>query len=420
MRINHALKTALVGLLSNKGRSFLTILGVVIGIAAVISISAIGQGAQSLVIGQMEILGANNIFIEPGAWSGRMETGSMMQSMVEEMEIKTLKYEDALAVQELALVDKAAPFAFGVSRVVYENKSKKATFFGTTPEVFDIMNVHSVLGRDFTAEEVSFRQRVAVLGHKIKKDLFGEENPIGEKIRIKKTNFKVIGVIDEKGTQSFMNLDENIYLPITAAQNFLLGQDYIRWIIVNAKNEETINGAIEDIRSLLRERHNIYNPEGDPAKDDFKVMGQKETAQILGNITGIFTILLSSIAAISLLVGGIGIMNIMLVSVTERTKEIGLRKAVGASKQDILSQFLLEAVLLTFIGGVFGIVFGALLSYGTSLVFGQFLGETWGFLLPLKAVVLGVGVSIIIGLVFGIYPARKAAQLSPIEALRYE
>ena len=420
MRINHALKTALIGLLSNKGRSLLTILGVVIGIAAVISISAIGQGAQKLVIGQMEILGANNIFIEPGAWSGRMETGSMMQTMVEEMEIKTLKYEDALAIQELALVDKAAPFAFGVSRVVHENKSKKVTFFGTTPEVFDIMNVHSVLGRDFTAEEVSFRQRVAVLGHKIKKDLFGEENPIGEKIRIKKTNFKVIGVIDEKGTQSFMNMDENIYLPITAAQNFLLGQDYIRWIIVNAKNEETINGAIEDIRSLLRERHNIYNPEGDPAKDDFKVMGQKETAQILGNITGIFTILLSSIAAISLLVGGIGIMNIMLVSVTERTKEIGLRKAVGASKQDILSQFLLEAVLLTFIGGVFGIVFGALLSYGTSLVFGQFLGETWGFLLPLKAVVLGVGVSIIIGLVFGIYPARKAAQLSPIEALRYE
>lgn len=420
MKLSNSFFTALDGLRTNKGRSALSILGIVIGIAAVIGIMSVGQGAQSLVLGQIASLGSNNIFIEPGPWSERMEGGQMMQSMMEEFEIKTLKYEDALAIEKIPTIEMTAPFVMGVARVVYGTESKKITFLGSTPAASKITDTQIVLGRDITEQEVKSVSKIAVLGHKIKEDLFNGENPIGKIIRIKKTNFKVVGVMEEKGAQTFMDLDQYIYIPLTTAQKVLLGQNYLRWIIAKAKSEKVIDEAVDDIRLLLRERHNIYNPEGDPAKDDFKVMSQKETAKILGNITGIFTLLLSSIAGISLLVGGIGIMNIMLVSVTERTREVGLRKAVGAGKKDILNQFLLEAVLLTLIGGIFGILLGALLSFGASLAFGYFFQSSWGFILPLRAVALGVGVSVAIGLIFGIYPARKAAQLSPIEALRYE
>jgi len=420
MKLSNSFFTALTGLKANKGRSALTILGIVIGISAVIGVISVGQGAQSLILGQIASLGSNNIFIEPGPWSERMESGQMMQSMMEEFEIKTLKYEDALAIEKIPTIEMAAPFVMGVVRIVYETESKKVTFLGTTPEAAEITNVNFILGRGLTDQDVKSMARVAVLGYKTKQDLFGEENPLGKTIRIKKTNFRVVGVAEELGPQALMDLDESLYLPITTCQKLLLGQEHIRWIIAKAESEKVIDEAVDDIRLVLRERHDIYNPEGDPAKDDFKVMSQKETARILGNITGIFTLLLSSIAGISLVVGGIGIMNIMLVSVTERTREIGLRKAVGARKKDILIQFLLEAVLLTFIGGIFGILLGALLSFGASLAFGYFFESSWGFILPLRAVALGVGVSVAIGLIFGIYPARKAAQLNPIEALRYE
>ena len=420
MKLSESFFTALDGVRANKSRSALTILGIVIGIAAVIGVISIAQGAESLILGQIASLGSNNIFVEPGAWSERMERGQMMQSMMEELEIKTLKYEDALALEKIPTIEMAAPFVMGVVRIVYGTESKKVTFLGTTPEAAEITNVNFILGRGLTDQDVKSMAKVAVLGYKTKQDLFGEENPLGKTIRIKKTNFKVIGVAEELGPQAFMDLDESLYLPLITSQKLLLGQDHITWIIAKAKSEKVIDRAVDDIRLVLRERHNIYNPESDPAKDDFKVMSQKETARILGNITGIFTILLSSIAGISLLVGGIGIMNIMLVSVTERTREIGLRKAVGARKKDILSQFLLEAILLTVLGGLLGILFGALISFAGSLAFGYFFDSSWGFILPLQAVALGVGVSVAIGIIFGIYPARKAAQLSPIDALRYE
>jgi len=412
--------TAIDGLKANKSRSALTILGIVIGIAAVIAMMAIGKGAQGLILSQIATLGSNNIFIEPGPWSKNMERGTLMQSMVEEMEIKTLKYEDALAIEKIQNVDKVAPLVIGVDRVIAETESKKVTYLGTTPQMIEISDLRCYLGRCIEDYDVKSNARVAVLGYKLKKDLFGDENPVGKKVRIKKTTFKIIGVAEEKGVQSFLNMDELVHMPITTAQEFLTGADYIRWIAVKVKDENLIDQTIEDIRLLLRERHNIYNPSGDLTKDDFKVVSQKETADVLGQITSIFTVLLSCIAAISLVVGGIGIMNIMLVSVTERTREVGLRKAVGARKKDILLQFLFEAVLLTLIGGVLGIVLGAFISWVTSFVFGQLLNTSWGFLLPLNAVLLGVGVSVAIGLIFGMYPAQKAANLNPIEALRYE
>jgi len=420
MKWSESFFTAIDGLKANKSRSALTILGIVIGIAAVIAMMAIGKGAQGLILSQIATLGSNNIFIEPGPWSKNMERGTLMQSMVEEMEIKTLKYEDALAIEKIQNVDKVAPLVIGVDRVIAETESKKVTYLGTTPQMIEISDLRCYLGRCIEDYDVKSNARVAVLGYKLKKDLFGDENPVGKKVRIKKTTFKIIGVAEEKGVQSFLNMDELVHMPITTAQEFLTGADYIRWIAVKVKDENLIDQTIEDIRLLLRERHKIYNPSGDLTKDDFKVVSQKETADVLGQITSIFTVLLSCIAAISLVVGGIGIMNIMLVSVTERTREVGLRKAVGARKKDILLQFLFEAVLLTLIGGVLGIVLGAFISWVTSFVFGQLLNTSWGFLLPLNAVLLGVGVSVAIGLIFGMYPAQKAAKLNPIEALRYE
>jgi len=420
MKWSESFFTAIDGLKANKSRSALTILGIVIGIAAVIAMMAIGKGAQGLILSQIATLGSNNIFIEPGPWSKNMERGTLMQSMVEEMEIKTLKYEDALAIEKIQNVDKVAPLVIGVDRVIAETESKKVTYLGTTPQMIEISDLRCYLGRCIEDYDVKSNARVAVLGYKLKKDLFGDENPVGKKVRIKKTTFKIIGVAEEKGVQSFLNMDELVHMPITTAQEFLTGADYIRWIAVKVKDENLIDQTIEDIRLLLRERHKIYNPSGDLTKDDFKVVSQKETADVLGQITSIFTVLLSCIAAISLVVGGIGIMNIMLVSVTERTREVGVRKAVGARKKDILLQFLFEAVLLTLIGGVLGIVLGAFISWVTSFVFGQLLNTSWGFLLPLNAVLLGVGVSVAIGLIFGMYPAQKAAKLNPIEALRYE
>lgn len=421
MKLSEHLKTAFAGLKTNKTRSALTMLGIVIGIAAVIIMLSIGSGAEDLIIGQIASMGSNNIFIEPGSFDkGKGGEGGMMQSMTEEMQIKTLKYSDAVAISKDPTIEFASPAVFGTSRVVYKNTDKKITFMGVTPEILEINNTRLILGRPFSDAEVKSMARVAILGYEVKKDLFGEINPLGKMIRIKKTNFKVIGVAEEQGMQMFQNLDQNIYVPITAAQKLLLGIDHITYIVAKVKSEELIDQAVENIRLTLRERHNIKNPENDLSKDDFKVISQKEAANMLSTVIGILTLFLSSVAAIALVVGGIGIMNIMLVTVTERTREIGLRKAVGARKKDILWQFLLEAVVLTIFGGIVGVVFGIILSFLGSVLLSRFWMESWVFTISPIGIVLAFGVAAGFGLIFGIYPARKAAKLSPIEALRYE
>lgn len=421
MKLSEHLKTALVGLKTNKTRSALTMLGIVIGITAVIVMISIGNGAQEMIIGQIASMGSNNIFIEPGSFDrGASGEGGMMQSMVEGMQIKTLKYSDAVAISKDPTIDIVSPAVFGTSRVVYKNIDKKITFMGVTPELLEINDTYLVLGRPFTDGEVKGMARVAILGYEVKRDLFGQSNPLGKTIRIQKTNFKVIGVAEEQGMQMFQNLDQNIYVPITTAQKLLLGIDHIIWIVAKVKSEGLVDQAVENIRLTLRERHNINNPENDLSKDDFKVISQKEAADMLSSVIGIFTLFLSSVAAIALVVGGIGIMNIMLVTVSERTREIGLRKAVGARKKDILWQFLLEAVILTVLGGLIGIILGIIFSYLGGLVLSRVLTVKWVFTISPRAVVLAFGVATAIGLVFGIYPARKAAKLSPIEALRYE
>jgi len=417
MKFTNSFKTAIIGLKTNKTRSFLTVLGIVIGIASVILMMSLGDGAQNLILRQIMSMGANNVYVEPGAFSGG---GDMTQQMMEGMEVKTFTLKDIEAIAKDPLVEMAAPIVVSVSRVVYKNNDEKITFFATTPAYNKITDAQTILGSNFTDFEVQGMSKVAVLGYKIKEDLFEDENPIGKIIRIKKTNFRVIGVMEEQGTQMFQNLDEYIYIPITTAQKFLLGINHVQSSVVKIISQDQIDEAVEDIRLILRERHNIYNPDGDLAKDDFKVVSGKETADIMNTVTSILTLLLSSVAAIALVVGGVGIMNIMLVSVAERTREIGLRKAVGARSKDILYQFLIESVVLTVLGGVLGILLGAIFSYLVSIVLTMALGIQWDFVLSLSSIILAFGVAAVIGLVFGIYPARKAAKLSPIDALRYE
>jgi len=413
-------KTALIGLKTNKTRSFLTILGIVIGISSVVTMVSIGAGAQNIIISQISSIGPTNIFIEPGGQPKERDRGPNMQTMLEEFDITTLTQEDALAIEQDPLIKDVASFVVGVDKIMYGNKNIKVTYMGTTALGIDMFDAKTDMGVNITDKDVKSMARKMVIGIKIKEDLFGDEDPIGKTVRIQKTNFKIVGVLEEKGMQMFINMDEAVYVPLTTAQKILLGQDHLRYIISRVISEDRIDEAMHSVRLTLRERHDIYNPEGDTSKDDFKITSQKETAELLTTVTGVFTTFLSAVAAIALVVGGIGIMNIMLVSVTERTREIGLRKTVGATKKDILWQFLLEAVNLTFLGGLMGILLGFLLSLGSSFIFGRMLGLNWEFFFPLSSVITAFLVSTLIGLIFGIYPARKASELSPIEALRYE
>ncbi|MBU4284827.1 ABC transporter permease [Patescibacteria group bacterium] len=418
MRLRDSLKISFITLRTNKMRSALTMLGIIIGVGSVILMMSIGRSAQNLIIGQIQSLGSNSIYIEPGSFDPKGGFG--MEMALEEMTIKTLKLKDMEAIEKDPLVDMAYPMVYGTARAVYQNNDEKITFIGTTPEAYIMDDWHAVIGRDINEEEVKSMARVATLGYKIAGDLFGEEDPIGKTIRIKKTSFKVIGVMEERGMEMFQNYDEYVYIPVTTAQKLLLGIDHLNAITVRAINEDTVDRLMENIRFILRDTHNIYNPEGDLSRDDFKVMSQVEASNMMAQITGILTAFLSSIAAIALIVGGIGIMNIMLVSVTERTKEIGLRKAVGARNKDILNQFLLESITLTLIGGIIGFLGGTSISFIVAIVLSSVLNISWGFAVPVSAVVLAFGVAAIVGLVFGIYPAKKAAKLNPIEALRHE
>jgi putative ABC transport system permease protein len=414
MKLKDSVQTAVRGLKHAKLRSFLTMLGIVIGIGSVILLMSIGSSAQQLILNQVKSIGSNLIVIIPGATkSGRLSSPASVQGII----IKTLTQRDLDALGREPSVARATAEVRGQAKIVYENNDETATYEGVTANFFEIRKYNVVNGYPFTDSDVQSFNHVAVIGSALADRLFGAQNPLGKVIRLRDISFRVVGVLEKKGVGPFgIDQDSLVLLPMSVAQKQLLGIDYFNVISVEANEAYTIDFAKARITDVIRRSHGIT----DPAKDDFTIQTQEDILSILGNITSILQIFLTAIASISLIVGGIGIMNIMYVAVVERTREIGLRKAVGATNRDILEQFLSEAVILTFIGGVVGIAGGAF--FTVLIYFGviYFANIAWVFSLPVSAILLAVLVSTVIGVVFGIYPAHRASKLNPTEALRYE
>jgi len=394
----------------NKTRSFLTVLGIVIGIAAVILMLSIGQGAEGFILNQVADLGSDLVFVEPSSGD---PTAGPPDPFIEQ----TIDLDDVEALQKTGLFEFVSPILISSVLVSRETESKFAQVAGVNEDYVSVFPADLVLGRFIDASDVETYAKATVLGKSVADDLFGDQDPVGMKMKVKKTTLRVVGVFEEQGTRFFQNLDDRIAIPITTAQRDIFGVNHVTFIASRALGD--VETAKEETRYVLRDTHDIDNPEGLQEKDNFFVSTQDDAVDIIGVVGSVLTLLLSSIAAISLIVGGIGIMNIMLVSVSERTKEIGLRKAVGATYREILQQFLLEAVLLTVAGGVVGVIVGATTSYIAAVIISSFVGG-WAFVIPIQAVVLAVVVATAVGILFGIYPAKSAARLDPVEALRYE
>jgi putative ABC transport system permease protein len=414
MPIKSTLRIALKSLLTHKGRSALTMLGVVIGVMAIVIIVAVGRGAEGLIANEITSLGADIVWIEPG----REPTGPT--DFTSTILSNTLKTKDIEALQNKSNVPglkDIAPAVVVPGSVSYMGETYKPTIFGWSARFFgNVFDIQVEEGSYFDDTAIRNNERVAVIGASVKDELFGESQAVGENIRIRDKNFRVIGILPDKGQVMFFDIGEVVLIPYTTAQSQLLGTDYYNEVWVQAESVEAVPTLVLDIEQTLRERHDITDPE----KDDFYLLTQQNLLDQVSNILDIITVLLGAVVTISLVVGGVGVMNIMLVSVTERTREIGLRKAVGATENDITTQFLLEAVILTAVGGVIGIIIGTLLSLVVTVVFSRVAGVEWIFSFPLAATILGFVVSSVVGLIFGIYPARQAAKKSPIEALRWE
>lgn len=412
MDIFESMQNAWKVIVRNKMRSFLTMLGIIIGITAVIIVLSVGESVQGLILNEVKSIGSNLIGILPGHAEEDGPPSSAFGVV-----ITTLKYEDGEAIINGGYehIESLAMYVSGSDIISLNDKKVSATFYGTTASYPDVQNSTVEEGRFFTKEEEMGNAKVVVLGSKVAEDLFDDQDPVGMKIKIKKTNFTVIGVLKSKGGGLIQNEDTNLFVPIKTAQNVLLGINHLGFIRVKVDKPENIDGAMEYIKGILRDRHNIDNS----SEDDFNVRSVAQALETIGSITNALRFFLAAVAAISLVVGGFGIMNIMLATVQERTKEIGLRKAIGAKNTDIVRQFLIEAVTITFISGIIGIITGALLLFLISVVVNA-MGYYWELIISPLSIILGCLVSIGIGLIFGIAPAQKAATLNPIEALRYE
>lgn len=390
-------------LLSNKTRSGLTILGIVIGIASVIAMISIGQGTQDMITSVIEGLGSNLLTITPGA----VRTGIVSAGRGT---FQSLKNEDVTAIEDISGVQAVVPEVQRRYQVISSvGLNTNTLVVGTSPDYLSVRNANVKSGAFFTENQNKSMARVAVLGATAAEDLFGDNDPLGKTIRINKINFKVIGVLEEKGGFPLVSPDYNVFVPVLTMQKIVTGTDYLTDILVSVENSKLISQIQELVTDSLARKHNV-----DYQSLDFTVTSQADILSSLNQIINTFTFFLASIAGISLLVGGIGIMNMMLTTVTERTHEIGLRKAVGAQKRDITLQFLSESIILTVVGGIIGIICGWLLS----LIISKLIGIVTA--VSFSSVLLACGVSTAIGMIFGYYPAQKAANLNPIDALRYE
>ncbi|MBN2711670.1 MAG: ABC transporter permease [Planctomycetes bacterium] len=397
------LKVAFKSLMANKFRTILAMLGIIIGVGAVISMLALGAGAQNRVMERVTAMGTNLLVVRPGG----QRRGGVRQSTSQQ----NLKLGDAKAILEtVADVDSIAPQVSGRAQVKYLNKNTNTTVTGTAATYLNIRNFTVDKGRAFTSIEEERSAPVAILGASTANDLFEDKQPLGKEIRVGRINFRVIGVLAEKGDQGWFNPDDMVLVPYSTAMKKVLGQDYLSEIDVQITDGADINAAETKIEELLRKRHRITSD----GEDDFHVRNQAEFLEMASSVTQTFTILLGGIASISLVVGGIGIMNIMMVTVTERTREIGVRKAIGARDRDILTQFLFESILISGLGGIMGIGLG----YSVGYVISRF--TDYVPVVQMQAIILSIGVSGAIGIFFGYYPAWRAAKLDPIVALRYE
>jgi putative ABC transport system permease protein len=405
MNLLEILRIATRALMRNKMRSLLTMLGIIIGVGAVIATVGVGQGAQQQVQDQIASMGTNLLYISAGSINkGGVRLGGGAT--------KTLVEDDMKAIlQEVPTISEAAPGAGASAQVVADNQNWYTRVTGTEPQYFDIRNWAFAQGADFTVDDVTRASNVVVLGATVQQNLFGRANPVGQTVRIGTLPFQVIGVLVPKGQSGLgQDQDDGVYVPITTLQKKITGQDWLQYIMASATSQPASYAAQGQITSVLRDRHRI-RPGQD---DDFSVRNLADVAQLADQSSSVMTMLLASIACVSLIVGGIGIMNIMLVSVTERTREIGIRIAIGATESDVLRQFLSESVVLSMAGGVAGILSGIGASITITKVFG------WSILISPAAVVAAVVFSTAVGIFFGFYPARKAAMLDPIEALRFE
>ena len=408
MNLYSAMKVAYRSLRANKMRSVLTMLGMIIGVAAVIAMVAVGQGANERIAAQIASIGSNLLLILPGSTtSGGLRSGFGS--------VPTLTMADAKAIgKELSAVRYQSPSIRSTAPVVYGNQNWSTIIQGVAPEYFNVRDWGVAAGRIFSPEDVDASAKVALLGQTVSESLFGGENPVGKIIRIKKVPFTVLGIMDAKGqSPQGQDQDDAVFVPITTAQKKLVGTTHVGTvgvIFVQAVDADSIGLAQQQVTDLLRQRHRINRGQD----DDFSVRNLSEMLAVAEASTRIMSLLLGAIASVSLLVGGIGIMNIMLVSVTERTREIGIRMAVGARERDILLQFLIEAVVLAVTGGSIGILVGV----GGSALISRF--ASWSTIVDPGAVLLAFGFSAAIGIFFGFYPARKASRLDPIEALRHE
>ncbi len=416
--MNLYLSQAYKGLRSSPSRTFLTILGIVIGIAVVIMVLSAGAGFKSYINAQIAQFGTNTVTIEtqvPASTKARANGSEGSDSANQAVQVNTLKNKDISDIKRVPNVVNAYGAVIGQEVVSYSQKTKNTMIFGADASRFDIDKGVVEKGRPFTEEENNSLGQVAVLGHDIAIDLFGENDPLGKMVRVGNLNFLIVGVYEQRGSFGFSNDDEQVFVPVLTLQKKLLGIDHLFYAVVELADKNKADITSLDIEDTLRHNHRIT----DPTKDDFKVSTQAENLSTFNTILSAITFLLIAIATISLVVGGVGVMNIMYVAVTERISEIGLKKALGAKPNDILYEFLFEAVMLTILGGVIGVLFGILLSFGVAKA-AQAFGMAWDFIVPISGVVIGVSVSAIIGLIFGVLPARNAARLDPIEALRSE